>query len=243
MALIVQKYGGTSVADLDRFRNVAQRVAKTKAQGNDVVVVVSAMAGETDRLLALAKEATRDPNERELDVLLATGEQTSSALLAIVLNALGSPVKSFLGHQIKIGTDSAYGKARIMSIDADKIFAELHAGRIVVVAGFQGEDEAGNITTLGRGGSDTTAVAIAAALKADICEIYTDVDGVFTTNPNICAHARKIDRISYDEMLEMASLGAKVLQTRSVEFAKKYGVAVHVRSSFHEGEGTIVCEE
>jgi aspartate kinase len=243
MALIVQKYGGTSVADLDRFRNVAQRVTKTRAQGNDVVVVVSAMAGETDRLLALAKEATLDPSERELDVLLATGEQASSALLAIVLNALGNPVKSFLGHQIKIGTDSAYGKARIMSIDADKIFAELHAGRIVVVAGFQGEDEAGNITTLGRGGSDTTAVAIAAALKADICEIYTDVDGVFTTNPNICAHARKIDRISYDEMLEMASLGAKVLQTRSVEFAKKYGVALHVRSSFHEGEGTIVCEE
>ena len=243
MALIVQKYGGTSVADLDRFRNVARRVAKTKAQGNDVVVVVSAMAGETDRLLAFTKEATLDPNERELDVLLATGEQASSALLAIVLNALGSPVKSFLGHQIKIGTDSAYGKARIMSVDADKIFAELHAGRIVVVAGFQGEDEAGNITTLGRGGADTTAVAIAAALEADICEIYTDVDGVFTTNPNICAHARKIDRISYDEMLEMASLGAKVLQTRSVEFAKKYGVAVHVRSSFHEGEGTIVCGE
>jgi aspartate kinase len=243
MALIVQKYGGTSVANLERFRNVARRVVKTKDQGNDVVVVVSAMAGETDRLLTLAKEATLDPDERELDVLLATGEQVSSALLAIVLNSMGYPVKSFLGHQIKIGTDSAYGKARITSIDAGKIFSEVREGQIVVVAGFQGEDEQGNITTLGRGGSDTTAVAIAAALKADLCEIYTDVDGVFTTNPNICAQARKINRISYDEMLEMASLGAKVLQTRSVEFAKKYGVTLHVRSSFHEGEGTIVCEE
>jgi aspartate kinase len=243
MALIVQKYGGTSVASLDRFRNVAQRVIKTKEQGNDLVVVVSAMAGETDRLLALATEAVSEPDERELDVLLATGEQTSSALLAIVLNSMGYPVKSYLGHQIKISTDSAHGKARITSVDADKIFSELRAGRIVVVAGFQGEDEGGNITTLGRGGSDTTAVAIAAALKADLCEIYTDVDGVFTTNPNICEHAWKIDRISYDEMLEMASLGAEVLQTRSVEFAKKYGVTIHVRSSFHEGAGTIVCEE
>jgi aspartate kinase len=243
MALIVQKYGGTSVANLERFRNVAKRAVKTKNQGNDVVVVVSAMAGETDRLLSLAKEATPNPDERELDVLLATGEQVSSALLAIVLSSMGYAVKSFLGYQIKIGTDNAYGKARITSIDADKIFSELREGQIVVVAGFQGEDEQGNITTLGRGGSDTTAVAIAAALKADVCEIYTDVDGVFTTNPNICAHARKINRISYDEMLEMASLGAKVLQTRSVEFAKKYGVIVHVRSSFHEGEGTIVCEE
>lgn len=243
MALIVQKYGGTSVADLERIRNVAQRVIQTKSQGNDVVVVVSAMAGETDKLLRLAHEATSAPDEREMDVLLATGEQVSSALLAIVLQSMGNPVKSFLGHQIKIGTDSAYGKARITSVDADNIFAELREGRIVVVAGFQGEDEAGNITTLGRGGSDTTAVAIAAALKADLCEIYTDVDGVFTTNPAICERARKIERISYDEMLEMASLGAKVLQTRSVEFAKKFGVPVHVRSSFHAGEGTIVCEE
>jgi aspartate kinase len=243
MALIVQKYGGTSVASLDRFRNVAQRVIKTKDQGHDVVVVVSAMAGETDRLLTLATEATPEPDDRELDVLLATGEQVSSALLAIVLRSMGYPVKSYLGHQIKISTDSAYGKARITGVDAEKIFSELREERIVVVAGFQGEDEAGNITTLGRGGSDTTAVAIAAALKADLCEIYTDVDGVFTTNPNICEHARKINRISYEEMLEMASLGAKVLQTRSVEFAKKYGVTVHVRSSFHEGEGTIVCEE
>ena len=243
MALIVQKYGGTSVASLDRFRNVAQRVIKTKEQGDDLVVVVSAMAGETDRLLTLATEATTEPDDRELDVLLATGEQASSALLAIVLRSMGYPVKSYLGHQIKISTDSAYGKARITGVDAETIFSELREGRIVVVAGFQGEDEAGNITTLGRGGSDTTAVAIAAALKADLCEIYTDVDGVFTTNPNICEHARKINRISYDEMLEMASLGAKVLQTRSVEFAKKYGVTIHVRSSFHEGEGTIVSEE
>ena len=243
MALIVQKYGGTSVANLERFRNVAKRVVKTKNQGNDVVVVVSAMAGETDRLLSFAKEAAPNPDERELDVLLATGEQVSSALLAIVLGSMGYAAKSFLGYQIKIGTDNTYGKARITSIDAGKIFSELREGQIVVVAGFQGEDEQGNITTLGRGGSDTTAVAIAAALKANVCEIYTDVDGVFTTNPNICAHARKINRISYDEMLEMASLGAKVLQTRSVEFAKKYGVIVHVRSSFHEGEGTIVCEE
>ena len=243
MALIVQKYGGTSVASLDRFRNVAQRVIKTKEQGHDLVIVVSAMAGETDRLLTLATEATPEPDDRELDVLLATGEQSSSALLAIVLSSMGHAVKSYLGHQIKISTDSAHGKARITSVEAEKIFSELREGRIVVVAGFQGEDEAGNITTLGRGGSDTTAVAIAAALKADLCEIYTDVDGVFTTNPTICEHARKINRISYDEMLEMASLGAKVLQTRSVEFAKKYGVTVHVRSSFHEGTGTIVCEE
>jgi aspartate kinase len=243
MALVVQKYGGTSVADIERFRNVARRVIKTKDQGHEVVVVVSAMAGETDRLFSLATEATAEPDDRELDVLLATGEQASSALLAIVLRSMGYPVKSYLGHQIKISTDSAYGKARITGVDAEKIFSELREGRIVVVAGFQGEDETGNITTLGRGGSDTTAVAIAAALKADLCEIYTDVDGVFTTNPSICEHARKINRISYEEMLEMASLGAKVLQTRSVEFAKKYGVTVHVRSSFHEGEGTIVCEE
>jgi aspartate kinase len=243
MALIVQKYGGTSVAEIERFRNVAHRVLKTKERGNDVVVVVSAMAGETDRLLTLAKGAASKPDERELDVLLATGEQTSSSLLAIVLNAMGCSAKSFLGHQIKIATDSVHGKARITSIDAEKIFSELREGRIVVVAGFQGEDDQGNITTLGRGGSDTTAVAIAAALKADLCEIYTDVDGVFTTNPNICEQARKINRISYDEMLEMASLGAKVLQTRSVEFAKKYGVPIHVRSSFQDGEGTIVCEE
>ncbi|MBW2040075.1 MAG: aspartate kinase [Deltaproteobacteria bacterium] len=243
MALIVQKYGGTSVASVERIRSVSQRVIKTKERGDDVVVVVSAMAGETDRLLKLAKEVASEPDERELDVVLATGEQVSSALLSIVLTSMGYKAKSYLGHQIKISTDSVHGRARITSVDADKIFSDLREGLIVVVAGFQGEDEEGNITTLGRGGSDTTAVAIAAALKADLCEICTDVDGVYTTNPNICDQARKISRISYDEMLEMASLGAKVLQIRSVEFAKKYGVPIHVRSSFSENEGTIVCEE
>ncbi|RLB06389.1 MAG: aspartate kinase [Deltaproteobacteria bacterium] len=243
MALIVQKYGGTSVANLDRIKEVAKRVIKTREEGYDVVVVVSAMAGETDRLLNLAREAAPEPDERELDVILATGEQISSALLAIVLNSMGYKAKSYLGHQIKITTDSFHGKARITSVDAEKIFSDLHEGRIVVVAGFQGEDERGDITTLGRGGSDTTAVAIAAVLGADLCEIYTDVDGVYTTDPNICEQARKLDRISYDEMLEMASLGTKVLQIRSVEFAKKYGVTIHVRSSFNETKGTIVCEE
>ncbi len=243
MALIVQKYGGTSVADLERIENVARRVIKTKEERNDVVVVVSAMAGETDRLINLAKEVTVDPNGRELDVLLATGEQVTSALLSIVLNSMGYKARSYLGHQIKIVTDSAHGKAKITSVDGNKIFSDLREGWIVVIAGFQGEDEVGNITTLGRGGSDTTAVAVAAALKADLCEIYTDVDGVYTTNPNICDQVRKLSRISYDEMLEIASLGAKVLQTRSVEFAKKYGIPLHVRSSFNENEGTIVCEE
>lgn len=243
MSLIVQKYGGTSVADLERIRNVARRVIKTKERGDDVVVVVSAMAGETDRLLALAKESAPEPDEREVDVVLATGEQVSSALLSIVLTSMGYKAKSYLGYQIKISTDNAYGKARITSVDAHKIFSGLREGLIVVVAGFQGEDEEGNITTLGRGGSDTTAVAIAAALKADICEIFTDVDGVYTTDPNICDRVKKISRISYDEMLEMASMGAKVLQIRSVELAKKAGVPIHVRSSFHDNEGTIVCEE
>lgn len=243
MSLIVQKYGGTSVADLERIRNVARRVIKTKERGDDVVVVVSAMAGETDRLLALAKESAPEPDEREVDVVLATGEQVSSALLSIVLTSMGYKAKSYLGYQIKISTDNAYGKARITSVDAHKIFSGLREGLIVVVAGFQGEDEEGNITTLGRGGSDTTAVAIAAALKADICEIFTDVDGVYTTDPNICDRVKKISRISYDEMLEMASMGAKVLQIRSVELAKKAGVPIHVRSSFYDNEGTIVCEE
>jgi len=243
MALIVQKYGGTSVGTLERIRNVAKRIIKTKETGNDVVAVVSAMAGETDRLLNLAKEAALDPEERELDVILATGEQVSSALLSIVLNSMGYSTKSYLGHQIKISTDSVYGGARITSVDVDKIYSDLSEGKIVVVAGFQGEDEKGNITTLGRGGSDITAVAIAAVLKAKFCEIYTDVDGVYTTNPSICDQARKMKRISYDEMLEMASMGAKVLQIRSVEFAKKYGVPIHVRSSFNENNGTIVCEE
>ena len=243
MALIVQKYGGTSVADLDRIRNVANRVIKTYDQGNDVVVILSAMAGITDGLIDLAQQITHFPEKRELDVLLATGEQTTAALLAMTLNALHYPAQSLLGHQAEVVTDCTFGNARIMDIGASRI-KELLAGRcIVVVAGFQGCDADGNITTLGRGGSDTSAVAIAAAIKADICEIYTDVNGVYTTDPNICSHAKKINRISYDEMLEMASLGAKVLQIRSVEFAKKYNVPVHVRSSFSQEEGTMVVNE
>jgi aspartate kinase len=243
MALVVQKYGGTSVGDPERIKNVARRVLHTKNQGHQVVVVVSAMAGETDKLLRLAQQVTPNPDERELDVLVSTGEQVSIALLAISLKALGCDAKSYLGFQIKIATDSAFGKARITAIESEKIRDDLKNGRIVVVAGFQGVDEAGNITTLGRGGSDTTAVAVAAALKADVCEIYTDVEGVYTTDPNVCSKARKLTKISYDEMLEMASLGAKVLQIRSVEFAKKYNVPIHVRSSFNDNPGTIVCEE
>lgn len=243
MALIVQKYGGTSVGDLQRIKNVAQRVIRTKEEGNQVVVVVSAMAGETDKLIRMAQEITPIPDERELDVLISTGEQVSIALLAITLKSMGCDAKSYLGFQIKIVTDSAFGKARITGIESEKIFEDLKEGRVVVVAGFQGVDEEGNITTLGRGGSDTTAVAIAAALKADMCEIYTDVDGIYTTDPNIYPKARKLAKISYDEMLEMASLGAKVLQIRSVEFAKKYNVPIHVRSSFNDNPGTIVCKE
>ena len=243
MGLVVQKYGGTSVGDIERIRNVASRVLRTRNQGNQVVVVVSAMSGETDKLLRLAQQVTPSPDERELDVLVSTGEQVTIALLAIALRAMGADAKSYLGFQIKIATDSAFGKARITGIESEKIFNDLNQGRIVVVAGFQGADESDNITTLGRGGSDTTGVAIAAALKADLCEIYTDVDGVYTTDPNICSQARKLSRISYDEMLEMASLGAKVLQIRSVEFAKKYDVPIHVRSSFNDNPGTIVCKE
>ena len=243
MALVVQKYGGTSVGDTERIKNVAARVLKTKNQGHQVVVVVSAMAGETDKLIRLAQQVTSMADERELDVLVSTGEQVSIALLAIALKATGCDAKSYLGFQIKIATDSAFGKARITSIDSERILEDLRNGRVVVVAGFQGIDEADNITTLGRGGSDTTAVAVAAALKADVCEIYTDVDGVYTTDPNVCEKARKLSKITYDEMLEMASLGAKVLQIRSVEFAKKYNVPVHVRSSFNDNPGTIVCEE
>jgi len=243
MALVVQKYGGTSVGDIERIRNVASRVIRTRNQGNQVVVVVSAMSGETDKLIRLAQQVTPTPDERELDVLVSTGEQVTIALLAITLKAMGADAKSYLGFQIKIATDSAFGKARITGIESEKIFNDLNQGRIVVVAGFQGADESDNITTLGRGGSDTTGVAIAAALKADLCEIYTDVDGVYTTDPNICSNARKLSKISYDEMLEMASLGAKVLQIRSVEFAKKYDVPIHVRSSFNDNPGTIVCKE
>jgi len=243
VALIVQKYGGTSVGDLARIRNVAQRAAKTRREGNDVVVVVSAMSGETDRLIRLAQEASEVPNLREYDSLISTGEQVSAALLAITLQSMGIPAKSFLGTQIRVLTDSAFSVARIREVETARLRRELKAGRIPVVTGFQGVDPEGNITTLGRGGSDTTGVAVAAALKADVCEIYTDVDGVYTTDPNICPEARKISRISYDEMMEMASLGAKVLQIRSVEFAKKYNVPIHVRSSFNDKSGTWVVKE
>jgi aspartate kinase len=243
MALIVQKYGGTSVADTDRIRSVAQRVIKTHSAGNDVVVVLSAMAGVTNRLIQLAHQITDEPNTRELDVLLATGEQTTVSLFCIMLESMGCSAVSLLGYQANIITDTAFGRARIAEINADRIQGLLSQKKIVTVAGFQGRDQQGNITTLGRGGSDTSAVALAAALKADMCEIYTDVDGVYTTDPNICEKARKLEKVSYDEMLEMASLGAKVLQIRAVEFAKKFHVPVHVRSSFKEEEGTMVVEE
>jgi aspartate kinase len=241
--LVVHKYGGTSVGSIERIRNVAERVIRCKNEGNDVVVVVSAMSGETDRLLKLSASISKFPDERETDVLISTGEQVTSALLAITLKELGCDAISLLGSQIRIMTDSAYGKARIEEIEGKKVREALDKGQIVIVPGFQGIDEGGNITTLGRGGSDTSAVAVAAALKADLCEIYTDVDGVYTADPNITEKARRLDRVSYDEMLEMASLGAKVLQTRSVELAKKYSVPLLVKSSFVEGKGTLVCEE
>lgn len=243
MGLVVQKFGGTSVADLERIRNVAKKAILEYEKGNQVVVVVSAMAGETNRLIGLAHQISDMPDEREMDVLISTGEQVTIALLAITLKKMGYKAKSYLGFQIPILTDNAYTKARIIDINSEKILKDLKDGQIVVVAGFQGIDEKGNITTLGRGGSDTTAVAIAAALKADICDIYTDVDGVYTTDPRICSKARKLKKISYDEMLELASLGSKVLQVRSVELAKKYKVPVHVRTSFSDEPGTLVCEE
>jgi len=243
MGLIVQKYGGTSVADIEQIRNVAKRVAETFEQGNNVVVILSAMAGVTDDLIDMATQITESPDKRELDVLLATGEQTTAALLAMTLKNMNHPAVSMLGHQAKVVTDCTFGNARIIEIGADNIMDLVKNGNIVVVAGFQGSDIKGNITTLGRGGSDTSAVAIAAALKADICEIYTDVDGIYTADPSICERAKKIDRISYDEMLNMASLGAKVLQIRSVGFAKKYNIPIHVRSSFSEEEGTMVVSE
>ncbi len=243
MALIVQKYGGTSVGDLDRIRNVARRALATRRKGHDVVVVVSAMAGETNRLLGMTNKLCKRPSEREQDVVIASGEQVSAGLLALAIQELKGKARSFLGHQVRIATDSAFSKARIRSIDAERIFEALKAKEIAVVAGFQGQDEAGNITTLGRGGSDTTAVAVAAALKADACEIFTDVDGVYTTDPNVCPAARKLDRISYEEMLELASEGAKVLQIRSVEMAMKYKVPVWVKTSFGDEPGTLVCEE
>ncbi|HSQ16000.1 MAG TPA: aspartate kinase [Candidatus Binatia bacterium] len=243
MALIVQKYGGTSVGTVEKIKNVAKRVARTKEQGNDVVVVVSAMSGETNRLLGLAHQISDLPNERELDVVAATGEQVTIGLLAIALSEMGCKAKSFCGFQIPVLTDAAYVKARIRQIRGETITQAIKEGFVAVVAGFQGIDDSGSITTLGRGGSDTSAVAVAAALKADVCEIYTDVDGVYTTDPNICADARKLDKISFEEMLELASLGAKVLQIRSVEFGMKYGVRIHVRSSFNDNQGTIVTTE
>ena len=243
MALIVQKFGGTSVADVSRIRNVASRVTRSYNQGNDVVVILSAMAGVTDRLIGLASEATQTPDRREMDVLLATGEQTTAALLAMMLKGMGYHAQSLLGHQAEVVTDCEYGNARILEIGTERIRRLLAERKIIVVAGFQGVDIQGNITTLGRGGSDTSAVAIAAALGADVCEIYTDVDGIYTADPNICPRARKIKVISYDEMLNMASLGAKVLQIRSVGFAKRFNIPVHVRSSFSEEEGTMVVHE
>ncbi len=243
MALIVQKYGGTSVGDPERIKNVARRVTLARAAGHEVVVVVSAMAGETDRLIGLAHKMADRPNERELDVILATGEQVSIGLLSLAIHGLGHRARSFTGSQVRIQTDDVHTKARIVSIDAERVRQALAEGEIAIVAGFQGVSAEDEITTLGRGGSDLTAVAMAAALDADVCEIYTDVDGVYTTDPNIVAEARKLDRISYDEMLELASLGAKVLQTRSVEYAKNYLVPVHVRSSFNDHPGTMVVKE
>ncbi len=243
MALIVQKYGGTSVGSVDRIKNVAAKVKKARAQGHDVIVVVSAMSGETNRLIELAKAINERPDPRELDVLVSTGEQVTIALLCMALLNEGLPAQSYTGAQVHILTDSAFTKARIMDIDGQRIRASLKEGKVVVVAGFQGVDSDGNITTLGRGGSDTTAVALAAALKADECQIYTDVDGVYTTDPRVVPEARRLKTITFEEMLEMASLGSKVLQIRSVEFAGKYNVPLRVLSSFEEGEGTLITFE
>lgn len=243
MALIVQKYGGTSVANPERIKEVAKRVAKTRDAGHKVVVVVSAMSGETDKLIGLAKQITDTPDERELDMLVSTGERVTIALLAMALQKIGHPSQSFTGRQVGIITDSVHTKAKIERVSAERVKNTINEGKIPVIAGFQGIDEKSDVTTLGRGGSDLTAVALAASLKADICEIYTDVGGVFTGDPNIVSNARKLDKISYDEMLEMASSGAKVLQTRSVEYAKRYEVPLVVRSSFNENQGTAVTKE
>ncbi|MCK6556991.1 aspartate kinase [Candidatus Binatia bacterium] len=243
MSLIVQKYGGTSVGTVDRIKAVAARVAATRAAGHDVIVVVSAMAGETNRLLDLARQVSSQPEPRESDVLVATGEQVAVALLAMALLDRGVPARSLLGYQARLATDSVFGRARIRNISGERMLEVVRGGQVAVIAGFQGVDEDLNITTLGRGGSDTSAVAVAAAVRADVCEIYTDVDGVYTTDPRICPGARKLARVSFDEMLELASLGAKVLQIRSVEFAKRYAVPVHVRSSFSDAPGTWVVEE
>ena len=243
MSLIVQKYGGTSVGTLDRIENVADKIIGWRERGHQMVVVVSAMSGETDRLIGLAKGITPRPNPRELDVLLATGEQVTIALLCIALEKRGCPARSYTGGQVPILTDEAFNKARIERIEASAMRADLDAGRVVVVAGFQGVDERGNITTLGRGGSDTTGVALAAALKADECQIYTDVDGVYTTDPRVAPDARRLERITFEEMLEMASSGSKVLQIRSVEFAGKHNVPLRVLSTFQEGSGTLITFE
>jgi aspartate kinase len=241
--LIVQKYGGTSVGNPERIKNVAKRVVRTKEEGHDVVVVVSAMSGETDKLISLASQVSDCPDPRELDMLVSTGERVTIALLAMAIQALGHKAQSFTGRQAGIISDSVHTKARIEKITGERLKHALQDGKIAVVAGFQGINEQSDVTTLGRGGSDLSAVAVAAALKADVCDIYTDVDGVYTTDPNMVPQARKLDKISYDEMLELASLGAKVLQTRSVEFAKKYKVPVRVLSSFNDNPGTLVTRE
>lgn len=243
MALIVEKYGGTSVGTTERIKNVANRVAKSVANGDSMVVVVSAMSGETNRLLALAEDISATPSERELDVLVSTGEQVTIALLSMALQELGIGARSYTGGQIRILTDQIHGKARIQKIDSQRVFADLDAGKVVVIAGFQGVDEDNNITTLGRGGSDTTAVAMAAALKADECRIFTDVDGVYTADPRIVPEARRLERVTFEEMLELSGAGAKVLQIRSVEFAYKYNVPLRVLSSFDEGAGTLISYE
>jgi aspartate kinase len=243
MSLIVQKYGGTSVGTIERIEAVAARVAAKHQAGNQLVVAVSAMSGETNRLIALAKEIDESPCSREMDVLVSTGEQVTIALLCMALNKIGLEARSYTGGQVRILTDNAHGKARIKEIDGHRIKEDLNAGRVVVVAGFQGADELGNITTLGRGGSDTTAVALAAALEADECQIYTDVDGVYTTDPRIVPNASRLDKITFEEMLEMASQGSKILQIRSVEFAGKYNVPLRVLSSFEDGPGTLISLE
>lgn len=244
MALIVQKYGGTSIGTVERIRNVAKKIKRWQDDGNQLIVVVSAMSGETNRLIGLAQQISERPNPRELDMILTTGEQVTIGLLAMALESIGVPAISFTGQQVGIKTDMAFNKARIQSINAPRIQAELDAGKVVVIAGFQGVDEQGNLTTLGRGGSDTTAVALAAAIKADECQIYTDVDGVYTTDPRVVPKARRLERISFDEMLELASQGSKVLQIRSVEFASKYKVRLRVLSSMEENpQGTLICSE
>ncbi len=243
MALIVQKYGGTSVGSVEKIENVAERLIAARKAGHDVVVAVSAMSGETNRLVEMAHQISANPDPREYDVLVSTGEQVTIALLGMALKERGCDARSYTGSQVHILTDSAHTKARILDIDEAKIRADLDKGRIVIVAGFQGQDEHGNITTLGRGGSDTTAVALAAALKADECQIYTDVDGVYTTDPRVVSDARRLERITFEEMLEMASLGSKVLQIRAVEFAGKYNVKLRVLSSFKDGPGTLITYE